>query len=233
MNIFALPTELQLSVCELLDPFSCFDYATSCKTIWALSEPLVKEHKRHFQDYKSLESPNEEYSIWKKTEELLSDSRIGDYVRDLSFRGSRCYWDQRVWSQYQIKPDMARPPQALCERLLVAMTGIQDIYARDPSSAVEDAIRDGSEEPLVAILAHSAPNLRSFRYTTGGDSKFNMFHMLVAITTAYGGCEPVSQLPFQHLTTVVVAHWDTEGVCDARWCALFTAIPSVRNFVGM
>jgi hypothetical protein len=84
----------------------------------------------------------------------------------------------------------------------------------------------------MALLIHYLPNLKIFRYTDGAGDPFTTFEMVESIARAYAAPARAPHLPFEHLTTVMIAHWDSEGCADLGFCFKFLAIPSVRTFVG-
>jgi hypothetical protein len=237
MNLSTLPPELQLSVCERLDPSSSFNFAIASKTHWNLFTPVIQEHARLFAENKCLRTSSAEQFVWNKCREIMSNPHHGWYVRELSIRNDR-YYDSNVWALFQLTAQCIRPPPEVVEPLLEAAHNIKSLYEKSlggpdpPWPTMEQAILDGSPEPIMALLIHYLPNLKIFRYTDGAGDPFTTFEMVESIARAYAAPARAPHLPFEHLTTVMIAHWDSEGCADLGFCFKFLAIPSVRTFVG-
>ncbi|KAF2654720.1 hypothetical protein K491DRAFT_459535 [Lophiostoma macrostomum CBS 122681] len=236
MELSTLPNELQLSICELLDPISSFHLAITSKAHWNLFTPVIQNHARLFAENKSFKTSSTEHFVWDK---YLSHTKCyGLYVRDLSVRNDR-YWDSEVWAHFQLGSQSSRPPPEVYEPLVAAAHDIKLLYKQALEGTdslwpnLESAIQDGSPEPVVALLVHHLPYLKSFRYTDGASGDpFSIFDLVDAVVRAYASPVRAPHLPFQHLTTVMIAHWDTEFAVSAEVCLMFLAIPSVRTFVG-
>jgi hypothetical protein len=52
------------------------------------------------------------------------------------------------------------------------------------------------------------------------------------LSSAYQDPEVAPKLPFQHLKTAAIAHYDSRGECSSDWAFLFLTIPSLRTFAA-
>ncbi|KAJ4348376.1 uncharacterized protein N0V89_009750 [Didymosphaeria variabile] len=245
MPLNSLPPELTVTIFELLDPFSCFDFALTCKAHWNLSNILLQKHQRLFAENRVIDArdsayPYQNHVLWDKLKEILDNPVVGEYVREISLPSSRAtYLDGNASHDFQLTAQSARLPQEDFGRYAVAGHQIEELYESaniglTPNGSTWDEwVSKGSSEPIVVMLVHHMRYLKTFRFT---DLEMSAVFMrcLCAIAVSYGASGNPAlapKLPLQHLTTVAVAHWDTEMSCDFDWCIIFCAIPSVRNFI--
>ena len=238
MAFSALPPELKLNICELLDPISSLNFATACKAQWELCRSIIEDHARLFAENESIDTADADRLLWEKLTEVLDNPRLGWYIRDLNLPENRySYWDPNVAHAFQVQPQTVRPPQELSDRFVSVAREIGKLYEGIPYIShsieeIEQRIPDGRDEPIIALIIHYLSHLKIFRYTCI-DGEDELFFILRSIAASYADPKKVPTLPLQHLTTVVVAHRDSELCCPADWCVFFTAIPSVRNFIGL
>jgi hypothetical protein len=244
MSLSSFPVELVVAVVELLGPFSSFDFAITSKVYWKLCDPIIAKHKHLFAENHTIDAtdsgyPYKNHILWDKLKEISANETVGEYVRDISLPSERAtYLDGNAAHDFQLNAESAQPPPEDLDRYTTIKQRLERVYEWE-STAPEDTIfganwdewiLNGSSEPIIVMLAHYVPYLRIFRFTDlEMDEVFEKAIRFIA--GAYNNPSLAPKLPFQHLTTVAVAHWDTEMSCDSDWCILFCAIPSVRNFV--
>lgn len=244
MAFNSLPPELTIAVAELLDPFSNFDLALTCKAQWNICNTLIQTHKRLFAENRVIDAKDSSYPcqnhiLWDKLKEILNDPKVGEYVRELNLPNSRAiYLDGSAAHDFQLTSESAKLPQEDIDRFSGAGDQFQDLYQSVDLGHVvpgpsewDEYVLNGSSEPIIVMLVQYMPYLRTFRFTDLEMSAV-FFRCLCATAVAYSDPVLAPQLPFQHLTTVSVTHWDTEGSCNVDWCQFFCAIPSVRSFVA-
>jgi hypothetical protein len=244
MPLSSFPPELTLTIAEFLDPFSSFNLALTCKAHWNLCNTVIQKHKRLFAENRVIDArdpswPYQNHMLWDKLREILNDPVVGEYVREISLPSSRAtYLDGNASHDFQLTLQSERLSQEDFDLFSGAGDHIEELYqSLDLASAGSDRIEwdecvsHGSSEPILVMLVQHMPYLRTFRFT---DLEMSRIFLRYLCATAVAYADPVlaPKLPFQHLTTVAVAHWDTEMSCDLEWCRFFCAIPSVRNFVA-
>ncbi|KAF2444410.1 hypothetical protein P171DRAFT_521748 [Karstenula rhodostoma CBS 690.94] len=244
MALRSLPPELTITIAELLGPFSSFDLALTCKAHWNLCNTIVQKHKRLFAENRVIDArdasyPYQNHILWDKLKEILNDPNVGEYVREMNLPSSRAiYLDGDAAHDFQLTAQSAKLLQEDVDRFAGAGEQVQDLYRSVDLGHVvpgpsewDEYVLNGSSEPIIVMLVQHMPYLKAFRFTDLEMSAV-FCRCLCAAAVAYNDPVLAPQLPFQHLTTVAVAHWDTEGSCDVEWCQYFCAIPSVRNFVA-
>ncbi|KAF1957044.1 hypothetical protein CC80DRAFT_535005 [Byssothecium circinans] len=96
-----------------------------------------------------------------------------------------------------------------------------------PAQAIVSAIGP------IAVLIHYFRFLTTLRFT---GKREDFTQAMAIISQAYLSPnltpERLANLPFRHLTTVAVAHYDTEGCNNPNWCRYFFAIPALQYFLG-
>ncbi|KAJ4290991.1 hypothetical protein N0V90_010187 [Kalmusia sp. IMI 367209] len=243
MPFTSLPPELTIAVAEFLDPFSSLNYALTCKGHWKLCNPIIKKHERLFAENRTINAndpvwPHQNHLLWDKLKQILDDPNIGHYVREISLPSQRAtYLDPNAAHEFQLTAQSPHPPQEDIDRYAVVTQEIEELYGPQLSSelgergALDDWIFKGASEPIIAMLVHKLPYLKIFRFT---DLEMGVVFMRIMQLVAISYNDPAlaPRLPFQHLTTVAVAHWDTEMPCDPEWCQFFCSVPSVRSFIA-
>ncbi|KAL5415973.1 hypothetical protein PMIN03_002375 [Paraphaeosphaeria minitans] len=244
MAFSSFPPELTLAIAERLGPFSSFDLAITCKAHWNLCNAQIQKHKRLFTENRVLDAqdsswPHTNHILWDKLREILNDLNVGEYVRELNLPSSRAiYLDGDACHDFQLTDQSAKLPQEDIDHFAGAGEEFQQLlqsveigHGVPGPSEWDEWLLNGSSEPIIVMLVQHMPYLRSLRFT---DLEVNhvFFGCLCAVAVAYNDPVLAPQLPFQHLTTVSVAHWDTEMSCHVEWCHCFCAIPSVRNFIA-
>lgn len=243
MVLNSLSPELIHAIAERSGPFSSFDLAITCKAHWELCKTLIQKHKQRFAENRVIDAhdstwPRTNLILWDKLKEILDDPDVGEYVRDLSLPSSRAiYLDGNAANDHQLTDQSPKLPQEDIDRFaeagnqlrnLLRGSAVGEFVPRD--NEWNEHLFEGSSEPIILMLIHRLTYLKTFRFTVLELSI--VFRCVAAIAVAYNDPVLAPQLPFQHLTTVAVAHWDTEGSTNLSWCLAFCAIPSVRNFVA-
>lgn len=237
MPLNSLPAEFVITVADLLDPFSLFDFALTCKSQWILCNAITAKHKRLFAENRTIDAtdrawPYENHILWDKLKEISEHPSVGEYVRDMSLPSRRAvYLQGDVSHEFQLTAESARALQEDIDLFIPIARQMEDLYGPEFNrDSWEDQVLKGSSEPIIVMLVHCMPYLKIFRFTDLETSKF--MESLQMIAKAYPDPVLAPKLPFQCLVTVAVTHWDTEMSCDPDWCLFFCAIPSVRNFVA-
>ncbi|KAF1970347.1 hypothetical protein BU23DRAFT_211274 [Bimuria novae-zelandiae CBS 107.79] len=159
-----IPPELILSVAEILDPFSCLDFALTCKAHWKLCESLIAEHKRLFAENRTIDAgdsawPAENHILWNKLKEFLANPRIGEHVREISLPGSRAVYLQGDASHsHQLTEPYVQPPQEDLDRYGVVKRELEELYGDGGWTLLwDERISQGSSEPIIVMLGHYTP----------------------------------------------------------------------------
>ncbi|PVH92509.1 hypothetical protein DM02DRAFT_543496 [Periconia macrospinosa] len=238
MVIPSLPLEITLLIADFLDPYTCFDFSIICKSCWSLCAPLVAKHKQLFAENSIIDTTPAwgtlQPILWEKLNQYLDCPYDGFYVRDITLPSNRStYLDVNAAHDFQLSRESPAPPQDDIKRYHLAMQMIEERHGQNDNltSNWDSWIRKGSSEPILSLLIHYTPNLKIFRFTDL-ELKEVFLPLLYCIAMGYGNPRLAPNLPFQHLTTVAVAHWDTESSCASDWCQYFCSIPSVRSFVA-
>ena len=238
MSLNSLPPELIINIVENLDPFSSFDVARTNTSWWELCKPILK-HKRLMAENRTIDAhdsayPRKNFILWEKLREILDNPTIGEYVRSISLPSSRAtYLQADAAHDFELSAEAPQPSKDDLDRYAVVTERMVDLYGPGFSNDLswDGWILKGSSEPIITMLVHCMPYLESFRFTALEMHEVFM-KFLQRVVMAYTDPAVAPKLPFQHLTTVAVAHWDTEGSCGTEWCLLFCAIPTVRNFLA-
>lgn len=245
MSLDLLPVELVIAVAELLGPFSSFDFALTSKAHWKLCEFIITKHRQLFAENHTIDATDSAYPytnhiLWDKLKEISANETVGEYVREISLPSQRAtYLDGDAAHDFQLSDQSARPPLEDLDRYIKIRQRIEKLYGWEATAPEytffgtdwDEWILRGSSEPIIVMLTHYTPHLRVFRFTDlEMDEIFSNAVRIIAASYSRPSLAP--KLPFQHLTTVAVAHWDSEMSCHSDWCIFFCAIPSVRNFVA-
>jgi len=242
MAIVSLPPELIVAIAELLDPFTCFDFAVTCKHNWTLCRSILVWQKKLFIENRIVDAQYAHFDelqpiLWEKLKETLDDPTIGICIRDISLPSNRStYLDTQAAHDFQLNDQSPSPPDADVEKYLATIKVIEQRYG--PEAALQcgtsrwhEWIMKGASEPIINILVHHTPFLKVLRITDLEICE-TFLDLVQFVAESYNHPGLASNLPFQHLTTVAMAHWDTEGSFSPLWCQYFCSIPTLRHFVG-
>lgn len=215
-----LPSELKLNIADYLDPRSSINFGASCKEHWRLCQPLYKRHKKAFAEAPIVTAHNA-LDLLRTT---IQEPSQGWYIREISFRDR---WD-----------DPFTTPVDDAERLKRAAILLRDLYphsSTDPQeecivTQIEHGLDTGHPASAVAVLLHHLPNLRTLRLTL---ERGNVFESLLErIGIEYIDAADQSNFPLQHLRTVSLAHYDSEGCIGPDRALPFIRLPSLRTFAA-
>ncbi|KAH7356207.1 hypothetical protein BKA66DRAFT_501680 [Pyrenochaeta sp. MPI-SDFR-AT-0127] len=258
MAFSTLPPELKLNIAEQLDPASSLNFALTSRDHAKLCRSTLRNHARLFAEWQVIDTAHggvhagrsEATLLWSTLKEVLEDPRKGWYVRELNLPSSRRYhWD--ISNLGILPPDLlAAPPkedQHIFKKAAQALGGLYPISAAEiddddryrfdeiqhPSdfiATLEDRITAGYDDAIIAILVHHLPYLKTIRFT---DSETDCFELMMRrVASGYKDPAIAARLPFQHLTTAAVAHYDSEMCCNADWACFFLCVPSMQTFVA-
>ncbi|KAF3048237.1 hypothetical protein E8E12_011421 [Didymella heteroderae] len=231
MSLSLLPTELKLKIIEHLDPASTFHVALSSKAHLNLCGNQLQEHARLFARYSVIQPSNEGFLIWELTKEILQDPQRGWYARELDLVSDRP-------AEYPDLPDEDRLVfKAAAKKVLSLYPYESNFFAtersdpRDLDNEINDHIDRGYEAPILVLLVHHLPQLRTFRMTDNLISgTFQDFMRRVA--AGYQSPSMAPNMPLQHLSLAAIAHHDTESSCSVDWAVYFICIPSLKTFAA-
>jgi hypothetical protein len=215
-----LPSELKLNVADYLDPQSSINFGLTCKEHWQLCRPLFKKHTLAFLQAPIVTAQNA-LELLRAT---LQDPSQGWYIREISFQDG---WD-----------DPSTTPVDDAERLQEAVSQLKHLYSHSDTgleqdwvvTQIERGLETGDPASAVAVLLHHLPYLRTLRLTMGHGNVFES--LLERIGVEYINAAKRSNLPLQHLRTVALAYYDTEGCIGPDWALTFLRIPSLRTFAA-
>ncbi|KAF2742641.1 hypothetical protein M011DRAFT_462329 [Sporormia fimetaria CBS 119925] len=87
MAILSLPVELVLEIIEMLDPWSTFNVAICCKSLWSLCQPMLQTHSNERASTPSCQL------YLKMLRNVIDDPTRGWYYRSL-LQPNTGMWDQ-------------------------------------------------------------------------------------------------------------------------------------------
>lgn len=258
MALCTLSTELKLIIADQLDPASSLNFALTSRDHSILCRSVLRTHSRKFSEWQVINTASAGIGagtgnvalLWSTLKEVLQDPRKGWYVRELNLPSSRRYhWDL---NNLGIQPPhlLSAPPEEDQRVFKKAARALEELYPataansydddpyhfcdiehpEDFIATLEDRITTGYDDAIIAILVHHLPYLRTIRLTDSETACFELLMRRVAV--GYKDPELAPQLPFQHLTTAAVAHYDSEMCCHADWACVFLCIPSMQTFVA-
>jgi hypothetical protein len=218
--ILGLPNELNHLIFEfLLEPVDLFNAAFTCKQFWVLHEQSIKEHKALSSKYLYLNFPNEESTaVWSVLGGILNNPKARYHVRQVQFLvGRQQNYDDSI-NDLQLAEIFER---------FGALEGAEAILASDREDDL--ALRNGSDDPMNALLVRQLPNLRSLSYADSGEGDaFCQFLLETAL--AFNTTNPRTFL--SKLETVHLLHWDTENGISLDWVLYLLSLPSVQAVHG-
>ncbi|KAF2864929.1 hypothetical protein BDV95DRAFT_672997 [Massariosphaeria phaeospora] len=246
-SLRTIPTELRLTIAELLDARTCFKFAIADREHHALYSALLKKHKKLFARYNTIDTHGAGRLVWDVTKEIIEKPELAQYVEDVSFPNTR----QEVWDP-DVYPDMLtrNSPNIVPEELVRLYTeaamkvpimsrmledGIYDCAFSAPGWTVEQTIRIGSDQPIVALLIAMAENLRVLRFTEirgAHDASNEIYGLIWSVVLASADPAQTLPLPLQNLTHVAISYADTEGSCEVAWAGHFCSLPALRGFAA-
>ncbi|KAF3051720.1 hypothetical protein E8E11_005133 [Didymella keratinophila] len=215
-----LPSELKLNIADYLDPQSSINFGITCKEHWRLCQLLYRKHTKAFSEAPIVTAHNA-LDLLRAT---IQDSSQGWYIREISFRDR---WD-----------DPFTTPVDNTEQFQEATTQLKSLYPHSSTDTergclvteIEHGLETGHPASAVAVLLHHLPNLRTLRLTMGHGNVFES--LLERIGVEYIDAAKRASCPLQHLRTVALAHYDTEGCIDPEWALPFMRLPSLRTFAA-
>lgn len=235
MSFHDLPAELKFNIIGHLDPESSLHFALTSKDHSKLCQNLLQEHARLFAQYSILDTTNAGPILWEFLKEVLHDPRKGWYVRELNLSSNR------EW-QVCMPEEVVDLYKAAAEELVPLYPYEPTFFAAEhedspPASDFEDSlinlIEMDEEDPIVILLIHNLPQLRTFRMTFNGRGTSCLYTFMRRIATGYQNPDLAPWMPLQHLRTAAVAHNDSEFSCSPDWAVYFLCIPSLRTFATL
>ena len=230
MSLSILPPELKLNIAEHLDPGSTCRFARTSKAHLALCKDILREDARLSAQY-SVVTPSgyDDHLVWNLAREILQDQRKAWFVRDMSLLPDRP----------ERNDDMSDEDKKLIRNAVKAFLPkyhpdwtFFNADTENPESLDDDmdSVAEGFEDPILVILFHHLPRLRTFRMTVNGVGCLAGF--LRRVAAGYRDPTTASRMPLQQLKTAAVAHHDTEFSCSVDWAVYFLCIPSLRIFAA-
>ncbi|CAO2658191.1 Nn.00g059140.m01.CDS01 [Neocucurbitaria sp. VM-36] len=252
MSLYTLPPELKLNIAECLDPDSSLNLALTCRDLHRVCKSVLREHGRLLLEGHTIDTADPQIAsrvLWITLKEVLNDPRKGWYVRELNLPSSRWYhWDRDNLGLLPLNM-LAVPPVEDQELFKEAARALRTLYQKtgcdlgglygkrfdddddiDLIKALEERIVHGFDDAIIAVLIHHLPYIKKIRITDVEDDVLEL--MMQHIAATYKHPSKRRRLPFQHLTTAAVVHWDSEMCSNADWACEFLAIPSVRSFAA-
>jgi hypothetical protein len=231
MSLSLLPTELKLDLIEYLDPVSTLHLALSSRAHFQLCNDRLQVHADLFAKYSVIRPSNDGHLIWDITKEILQDPRKGWYVRELNLV------KDRPGEYPNITDEDKMVFKAAAKETLSLYPYESNFFAaersdpRDLDNEMDDYIDRGYEAPILVLLVHYSPQLRTFRMTDNlMDDTFENF--LRRVAAGYQNPSMGPKMPLQHLRLAAIAHYDTESSCSVDWAVYFVCIPSLRTFAA-
>jgi hypothetical protein len=167
----------------------------------------------------------------------LENPHLGYYVRELNLPSDRqTYWDPDAAHDFQLTDQSPRLPEEDQAVFLAAAQQLRNLYptpgttGRDLVAAIETKITLGGDDAIAAILVHHVPLLKVLRVTNLEADCLGM--LLNEVARGYSDPVKAPQMPFQHLKSAAVAHYDSEYSCNPWWLYHLVCIPSLSAFAG-
>jgi hypothetical protein len=244
MGLHQLAAELRLAIAELLDPRTCFKLALASRDDHRLYSSMLAKYKTLFARYNTIDTADAGRLVWDITREVIEDPSLAYVIEDISLPDSR----QTVWEantnldmfRHQCRallPEDAVKLYAEAVRKIPvideAMQGCPyDPWFYGPNWDMEQSIRIGTDEPIIALLVAMATNLRTLRFTQYNErNEWPSAIRNIAREYLYA-TPPPSTLPLQHLKYVAISYADTEMCCSAEWAEIFPTLPSLVGFAA-
>ncbi|KAF2815397.1 uncharacterized protein BDZ99DRAFT_495165 [Mytilinidion resinicola] len=210
-----LPNELLLSIFTYADPDDLVNFGVTCRHIFAVGEGPLREHRARLQKYHTVTCSDieDECASWNLMYDVLLNPPVALYVRELELAAER----KSEWETQE-------------EWYAVAME-----QSRNLDPAWRELVSYGNDGLVIECLLPRLLRLRELRYAPCGESSLFLDAAAKAARNykeATLGSISLNSVPFQHLTTVSFAHWDTEGSMNYAWLLYFSRIPSVRSVKG-
>jgi hypothetical protein len=246
MALHTIPTELRLTIAELLDARTCFKFALTSREDYHLYSSLLAKHKKRFARYKTLDTSREDAGrlVWDVTKEIIERPELAQYVEDVSLPDTR----QSVWVANTYLPRLMdnlplQVPEDVVKLYTEAARSIPIMKAAMETTSydtnyhgfnwnIERTMRLGSDEPVAALLVVLATHLYTLRFTEFEGHSNYFLHVIKEVARA--SLDPIKavSVPLQHLTYVAISYWDTELCCQAVWADVFISLPSLRGLAA-
>ncbi|CAD6590189.1 MAG: hypothetical protein ASARMPRED_004607 [Alectoria sarmentosa] len=161
-----LSNELVLEILRNVAPRDLGSACTITKTISLLAAPILEEHRRLRQQFLSINNfCDTEHALVKFLIQILAKPHIAHYVRRLSLYYWCSKWGDmgdlygfQASTQSQMYPFESKDLQ-----LLRAAVENSKIVRADEVDEWLQAIQNGNEDPVLALLLVHLPNLERFR----------------------------------------------------------------------
>ncbi|KAH7131781.1 hypothetical protein B0J11DRAFT_520108 [Dendryphion nanum] len=216
MDSLPLPPELTLTIAELLDPYSCFYFAFTCRTHWQVCLSVVNSHKDRFDAEEGMVLDMPDY--WAPIRKLLLDPSQGWYTHNLILPDRQQSLEEHLNEEdVQLGIESAKE---LFNNIYVDET--------DPDMGLEY----GENHVIIPILFRLLPHLHSIHVTHCDFNDWLDYQYLPLLANAYNHPDKSLTLPFHNLRVAVLNYTRFEGCSNPLWARYFMAIPSLRRFAA-
>lgn len=161
MACFAsLPNELIREILKLVQPEDLENFAQLSRNVSQLAVPFLNEHRALIRHYHTLRNPLGPGTIANLPRTVIADPRIGSYVKKVEL--GRLIESQSGLDRANVytKEELDIFTTAALDSECLKRPSEEEVL--DEKEFWSDAIQDGNEDILLAILLPLLPNLASF-----------------------------------------------------------------------
>jgi hypothetical protein len=235
-----------------LDPDSTLNFALTCKDHATLAKSTLREHGRLLSEWNVIDTTDGRTLLWRTLKQVIIDPCQGWYIRELNLPSTRQYNWNAGESLFETHPNNGVGPSEEEKNLFIEAArklghlypemGAKRLQRRYRHSikvmpclhmirSIEDRIHAGFEDAIIALLLHFLPYLTTIRHTLVKEEdclELALWH----IASGYNNPAVAPMLPLQHLKTVAMVYYDTEGCISPDWACYYLSVPSLKTFAA-
>lgn len=227
MAVFSdLCNELILEILQYVPPIDLVSACTTTKSISYLAAPILEEHRRLQVEYSIIHNFTDMgHPLSKLLIDILTEPRIGQYVRCLSLNSWESWWD-RDHEFASLASDQCRTYRYGIKNLQLLRTAVKtsEIIRADEVDEWLQACQDGTEDPILALLLLNLPYLNSLEVLSFGMPIERLSRTAQRIKNAPAGTY-LSHL--KHVSINFDAHWEKPDMM--RFFMSFVSLPSLAS----
>ena len=229
-----LPNEMISEVWgNIQEPEDVESFALVSKHVYAIGEPFVEEHNKLKEDFAFIEighmmDRTDVVAPARLLEKVLLRPRIALYVMHLSIGPILPYWDPSDDDNGGVGDDECPNdghipyPENVMALFMETIQKPSFMPGNETSGWIK-SVRDGDEDPIIALLLTLLPNLTMVTLTNDGSDAWMSQQTILRIAKAE------KMLFLTRLVTVNILSETYEGDNVFNWLTTFAALPSVQS----